>query len=242
MSQDEELRKLREAFLLGVAGEFGKPEDPSPERIWQAAAGELSPDEVREVLDQVQESPACAELWIIARRTLDATADAPKEPVHPAASDEAFRVREPAAWRHWAIPMGLAATMLVVIAVALWFQPEAEAPYRSIEPRPTVGTLTGDGAELPRENAVLRWKAGPEGTRYQLRVFRADLRPLFVVEDLLDSEYVLSAEQLVGVADGETIRWQVRALRPGGGAVFSEPRTLRIVGSADAGGDEGIEP
>lgn len=225
-------RELRRAFLRTLGESKPLPGDPSSETIWSAARGELSPAELEEVLDRVATSPACAESWMIAQRILDAERQAGGfgEAAGPISGDEPRRA---SSW----IPMAVAATILLAVFVVVLLEARRGEPvYRGAPGR--VESLLPDDAVLPRDEAVLRWRPGPEGTRYRLRVLRADFRPVLVEEELTETSYEIPEASLQEVPDGEVLQWQVEAMRPDGETVMSEPFHFRVEGREEGPGSE----
>ena len=87
---------------------------------------------------------------------------------------------------------------------------------------------------MPRFRATpscLRWKPGPEGSRYQVRVTTEDLRVLTTAVDLTAPELTIPREGLSDVAPNTRVLWQVVVALPGGETVSSSdlrrPRTMK---------------
>lgn len=246
----EEDRRVRAAFRRSLAGSAPRPDDPSLDTIWKAARGELSREETRSVLEQVISSPACTEAWLIARRFLEAERDGAWGTEMSVISEEApgtgrSSPGDPGRRTHaggrdrlriWKPAVAAAAVVIVFLAGYLWTNRTRAPIYRGEPGR--MESLLPDGAELSRNEAVLLWRPGPEGTRYQVRIFREDFSPLIIEEDLTEPRFEIPESRLEGVADGETLHWQVASTLPDGERILSEPLVIRIKSREGAGGSE----
>ena len=96
-------------------------------------------------------------------------------------------------------------------------------------PGPSRGrSLVADGAALPRDQAVLRWKAVEPGARYRIELSLEDLTPLAVAHALTEPEYEIPADVLARVAPGATVVWRVEARRVDGTTVTSTAFLTRV--------------
>jgi len=189
------------AALARLGDDEAWPEADS-ERLFSALHGDISPEERRNVVDELIRNPRAAAAWRLAREL---------------SPEERHRARR--AWQQWAwLPV---AATLVLFAGAAWrFVPwRTEAPvYRSAEPRAIASALPADG-RLSRTDPVLRWTA-IEGARYRIRVLTPSLEPLAEAE--LDvPEYRLPPDVVRGVPAKGSILWQVDARVRGSSGVTS---------------------
>ena len=81
---------------------------------------------------------------------------------------------------------------------------------------------------LSVREAVLRWSAGPEGARYDVRVTDTALRAIAGAAALSEPEYQVPLESLADLADGDRILWQVETVLPDGSRSTSETFSARI--------------
>lgn len=198
---DAESRELRQA--LAAVAETAVPRDdcPAAERIWTAVAGELPPEDLRDVVDHTAQCAVCAESWRLA-------VELKEEEASEALPENGF-------WRSWL----QVAALVVVIAGAGWLLRPDGAP----SPGPVRG---GDGAEisavtpqnraLPRDDFVLRW-TGPE-LRYEVEVtwITAEAsKVVFGVQDLARTEVRVPPEALAGVPPEAVLLWEVTAFENG---------------------------
>jgi len=228
---DEELARLREAFLSGSGDGVLPPDAPSAERIWDAAAGRLPPDELRSLLDEVAAHPASARMWSTARRILEG-----QEHAEPGA----FRpptVSERPGWKLWSLAAALALVAVGLTAGWRLLRAPAEPNYRGGER--SIESLLPDDADLPREQAVLRWQEAPGARRYNVRLLGADYAVLLVKDGLTTPTFRIPPEALAGIRDGDSVLWQVEAVYPDGAGVLSETFRTRIVGPAAGTKPEG---
>jgi len=198
---DAESRELRQA--LAAVAETAVPRDdcPAAEQIWTAVAGELPPEDLRDVVDHTARCAVCAESWRLA-------VELNEEEASEAQPENGF-------WRSWL----QVAALVVVIAGAGWLLRPDGGP----SPGPVRG---GDGAEisavtpqnraLPRNDLVLRW-TGPE-LRYEVEVtwFTTEAsKVVFRVQDLTRTEVRVPPEALAGVPPEAVLLWDVTAFENG---------------------------
>jgi hypothetical protein len=208
--------RLRQAFQR--LGETSR-EEPSAEdvdRIWRAAAGDLSADERRELVDRTATDPALAEAWRAAKELSRAA------PVDTPAATAGSRFSTPG----W---LAAAAVLLVGVALGVIAQlsPPRDGTYRDVG-TDVIAPLVEPDATLPRDAFRLRWTAGPPDSRYLVRVTTEDLRVLTTVPDLTVPELVLDPGLLSSIDPGARVLWQVDATLPGGERVSSETFVVRV--------------
>lgn len=199
---DAESRELRQALAAVAETAVPREDCPSAERIWTAVAGELPPEDLRDVVDHTVQCAVCAESWRLAVELSE------EEEVFESQPENGF-------WRSWF----QVAALVVVIAGAGWlFRPDG-AP----SPDPVRG---GDGAEisavtpqnraLPRDDLVLRW-TGPE-LRYEVEVAwytEEASKVVFRVQDLAQTEVRVPPEALAGVPPEAVLLWEVTGFENG---------------------------
>ncbi len=184
--EDEELTKLRRAFA-SVSQPAPAPETcPAPERIWAAVHGELTPDEVEQIVEHTVVCSSCAEDWRLARAL-----QAP-EPVVSTAPAPGAVVRYGPWQRVRTFALAAAAALAVaVVGVQLYQaqQPDqGTAGYREGQQDAIQSRIT-DGASLPRDRFVLRWSApSAAGATYDVEVSTEDLRVIASAKDLRTPE------------------------------------------------------
>lgn len=100
------------------------------------------------------------------------------------------------------------------------FRGEA-APEAS--PRP----LLEPGEALDRQSFVLRWTAGPPGSRYRVQLLTEELDPVVVERDLTEPELRVPPEALQALPSGARLLWRVKTSLPGGKDVTSD--TSKVV-------------
>ena len=198
------------ARLAEVAGDGAAC--PSPETLWKSARAELQSDEREAVVMHLGECTACAAAWRIAR-------DLSRKHL-----EERARFLQPRrVSRVWA-PLAAAAAVVVVaigLTVMMRDRPGAPPMYRALEGE-WLRPLTEEGATVPRDDFVLQWTAGPEGTTYDVRVTTEGLRLLAQETGLEDAELRVAPETLSDLAPGSAIFWQVTAHAPDGRVIDSK--------------------
>lgn len=244
---EQEIARLREAFAAdcdepapgAVPGAVNLP-CPAPERIWDALEGALAPEELREVVDHVAICPACAQEWRLAaafRGELSADAEAagaseppePADPITDRTADGGRRVEI----RSW-----LAAAAVAVLALGVggvwWSASRSGAPGTTGAPvyrqgaEQTIESLLPEDRPLPRDEAVLRWTAGPDGSTYDVLVSTADLAAVADAAGLTEPRYQIPAEALEDIPAGAELLWQVDAITPTGRRISSKTFETRL--------------
>jgi hypothetical protein len=215
---DEQLRDAFQALGQSSGGEVSAAD---LERVWKAVTGELPADERRELVDRTSREPALAEAWRVAHE-LDKLQRAAV-----VSMDTLSFTR-----RRFRIPSWLAAAAVLLIGaaigIAIRFSPFGRGDTFRGADHYVIESLVPQEAALPRDVFWLRWKAGPPGTRYHVRVTTEDLRALTSVSDIGVPELVVDPSLLTSVAPGARVLWQVDATLPGGGSVSSQTFTARV--------------
>lgn len=212
MTESSSLRpETRDAFSASETVPAGGC--PASEEVWAAAAGEADPATVRRILLHVGECGACTTAWRLAVEMSQVV------PLLSEAGERASPSR--ARWARWTSAgslLALAAGLAVFVYVETTRPgpvPRDAVTYRGAAPS-EVQPLVADGAELPRHDCRLRWTAGPEGSRYDLRVFTPDLTDLVTPRGLTEPEFLVPTDVLEGVAPGTALYWQVTLVLPDG--------------------------
>lgn len=222
-----EIARLRETFAAG-SGRPVPEECPEPGRLWEGAAGELPADELRTVIDHLAACPDCSEEWRLALAVREEAEDQARRPEAAAAASTASAERRarwgalPRTARRWA-----AAAAVAVIGLGLagvwWSQqqgPDGPAVYRQGE-EVAIESLLPEGESLSREEPVLRWSAGPEGSTYDVLVSTEELATVAEAAGLTEPEYRISGDALEGLPSATRILWQVEAVTPDGNRIAS---------------------
>ena len=203
IENDIDIARLREAFAAPIGETV--TEHPAPETIWSAVRGELPPDQVREVVEHTALCADCAEDWRLA-----AAFEQESGRAAAAAPPRRASVVRRGPW------LAAAAAVIALVAVGLnqglWRQ---EDPVYREGGRQVVTSQTE--ASLPRENALLRWSAGPEGSTYDLLVSSEDLEVLASAKDLTAPRYRVPPTAFRDLPARSPILWRVETVLPDGG-------------------------
>ena len=213
-SQDKDDR-LRTAFRSLSADGRTDCSKEELERVWRAVSGELPAEERREIVDRMASQPAVAEAWRIAHELRLA------QQGRLGTADLAARSWRPA----W---VGLAALLVLSVGAGLLQLRRSPTDTFRDPGRYVVEPLVISDATLPRDRFVLRWKPGPDGSRYQVRVTTDDLRVLTTAADLTAPELTVPPERLSELAAGARVLWQVVVALPAGETVSSETFVVRV--------------
>lgn len=198
------------ASLLEVKG-HGEACPPA-ERIWDSVAGGLESGDNEGVILHVGECSACSAAWRLAHRLYSREGEA----------TGTVRV-VPLRRMRW-IPLAAAAA-LAIVAIGLGVhrlavRPDAAPAYREQRETWLVSVLP-EGRAFPREEFVLRWAVGPEGTTYDVTVTTEELEPIAQAQRLERPEYRIDPPALEGVPPGAGVLWRVTANLPDGRRVAS---------------------
>lgn len=212
-----EEERLREAFQSLSRASLTECSEGDLDLVWRAVSGQLPADQRRDLVDRMASDPACAEAWRVAHhfwQSAHAGVTA-EEPVRYA------RVWTPS----W---LAVAATVCIGIAVAIvQFTRPAGDEFRD-QPGLTVEALTPAETLVARDAVWLRWKPGPPGSRYTLRVTTEDLQVLTTARELTAPEYRVEPDVLSKLPPGTRILWQLDVALPGGEVISSQTFAVRV--------------
>ena len=214
-TRDDAEGRLQDAFQSTNANPPDAAQKEDVERVWRAVSGELPTAERRDLVDRLASEPALAHAWRVAHELRDAQ------------QDEGLLEgqRSPRSWTPaW---IGLVAVLLLSVAVGVMQLRRVPADTMRDSGRPVIESLLPFDATLPRGAFVLRWKPGPEGSRYQVRVTTEDLRVLTSAADLTTPELTVPPDRLSGLPPNARVLWQVVAALPGGETVSSQTFVVR---------------
>ena len=128
------------------------------------------------------------------------------------------------AWRS-----ALAASVILAAGFATYLAlplrdgtPEYRDAAESLAPRSLV---TG---RLPRDQFVLKWTPGPQGSTYSVRLSTAELVMLFEQQNVASPELSVPAAALAPVKSGDSLLWQVEVRLPGGQQITSETHVVTL--------------
>jgi hypothetical protein len=206
--------RLKDAFRAISADSRIDATEADVERVWRAVSGDLPAAERRDVVDRMASEPAVADAWRVAHELRRAQMGG--TPVDIGSSPRSWTP----AW------IGLAALLVLSVGVSL-VQFRTPADTLRDSGRYVIESLVASDATLPRDAFVLRWKPGPDGSRYQVRVTTEDLRVLTTAVDLTAPELKIPLERLSDVAPNTRVLWQVVVALPGGETVSSPTFVVR---------------
>jgi hypothetical protein len=198
---DEELRR---AYQARATQPSASP--PTPEQLAGLASGEGSEEERAELLDRALADPATARDFELLR----AITAAERSEARPAA-------------RRWAVPLTLAASLLLAVAGYVVLRPA--------RPDDTVRAPAANGGSMlvePQDSASLApgaitftWRPAPRAASYRLELL-TEAGALAMSQETFDTTIT------VPVLEGGTYRWLVVGLLPDGLEAPSRPRRLLI--------------
>jgi len=239
---EQEIARLREAFAAdcdepAAQGQVEAP-CPAPERIWDALDGALDPEELRDVVDHVAVCPACAAEWRLAaafQGELSDGATGAQESALPGSDDRVAARGQRVQIRSW---LATAAVAILALGVGgIWWSSSRSgsagnegAPVYRQGTEQRIDSLLPEDRPLPRDQAILRWTPGPEGSTYDVLVSTSDVTAEAIAEaaGLTKPSYQISADALADLPAGAEILWQVEAITPTGKRIASPTFVARL--------------
>lgn len=200
MTDDE----LRRAYQARAARPAASP--PTPEELARLLSREGTEAERAELLDRALADPATARDFELLR----AIAAAERNEARPAA-------------RRWAVPLTLAASLLLAVGAYALLRPNGpddtvRAPVANGGPA-LVAPL--EAASLPEGIITFTWHPGPRATGYRLEL-------LTDAGALASSVQTSDTSAAMAVLAGGSYRWLVVGLLPDGLEAPSRPRRILI--------------
>ncbi len=215
--------ELRQLFVHGHRKRKNVVSDcPHPERIWEAVRGEATPAEVESLLEHTLRCQACAEEWRLARA------------VSLEADSEGVEGRLGAGRAWWRRPPVWLATAAVLLLAILGIQRTVDQlgptpVFRESGPNnPSIESLVPEESSLPRDNFLLKWRPGPEGSLYTVKVMTEDLQPVATARNLETSEYRVPVKDLEKLPAGARLFWEATMERPDGSRLSSPIFAVRL--------------
>jgi hypothetical protein len=206
-----EFEKLARAFAERE-GRHASTSCPPAEQLFEAASGGLDREQRLKIVDHVSQCAECTQAWRLAM-------EVGARPV--SSSGESGRARIPR--------FAMAASVILAVGLTTYFVrqgPEESPQYRDAAHRLAPVSRTGD--KLLRNNAVLRWSPGPDGSTYAVRLTTADLGLVLEKQDITSVELAVPAAVLEKVPPGEQLLWQVEVRLPDGQRISSETYVVTL--------------
>lgn len=194
---------------------------PSRDELWQSAAGELDPPQDEPIILHLARCSECSSVWRLARELLPA--DRPSKSSVTSIGD----LSRPRQWQRVLLPAAAAALIGVGLTAGVLLRNDPPSPpvYREQRGADAI-EASPESSALPRTACRLHWRAGPEGTRYDLTVSDGDLEILATVTRLTRPEYTLAAD-VIPMSTTELF-WRVTAHLPDGRTMASPTFTTTI--------------
>ena len=211
---------LKTAFVNG-SWETAPEGCPDTETLWASAAGELDSAADEALILHLARCPQCSSVWRLARE-MGAAGGVDDGTV---VSIEGVR-RSKFSKRRVVLAFAAAVLIGVGLSTVMYDHRDVVGPPVYREQREDFSV--SDSSEIPvmsRTDCRLRWKAGPDGSTYDLVVTDENLDVLVSIKNLSDPEYRIDPEDLP--PSGE-IFWRVTVHSPDGEVRSSETLTTRI--------------
>jgi len=208
---------LKTAFVNG-SWETAPERCPDTETLWTSAAGELDSAADETVILHLARCPQCSSVWRLARE-MGAAGEVDGGTV---VSIEGAR-RSRASRR--SVVLALAATVLLGVGLSTVMINRRDTVGPSVYREQRSVSDSSEVSVMSRTDCRLRWKAGPDGSTYDLVVTDENLDVLVSIKNLSDPEYRIDPKDLP--LSGE-IFWRVTVHFPNGEVHSSETLTTRI--------------
>lgn len=209
---------LKRRYLTPPPGVEPAPGCPDPDRILAAVLGERPIVENRALADHAAICPSCAIAWSLAR---DYAVESGMSRPQP----------QPTVTTGHRLPWAAAAAAVVLVASVLliWTRqpPPAEPMFRSGQ-ADTIESFVPEGSTLPATGFILRWSAGPDGSRYNVRVTDRRLNHLAGARALEQPEFRIPPAGLAGLESGSLLLWQVETIRLDGRSITSPTFSVHL--------------
>ena len=206
---------LRDAFQSAAVRSSRDCAAEDVERIWQAVSGTLEIEQRRDLIDRMATDPALAQAWRVAHELERAR--------H---GESTLTVAQSRPWIRTAL-MGIAATLILAAGIRLYIDRTPSDVYRAGASFVVESQIASD-ASLPRDAFVLRWKPGPDGSRYSVRVTTEDLKLLTTATDITSPHLTVPGDSLSPLASGTRVLWQVVMSVPSGETISSQTFVVRV--------------
>lgn len=206
---------LQAAYQAAVASASGDCTPEDVELVWRAVSGDVDVERRRDLIDRMSTNPALAQAWRVAVELSRARG-----------AGEATG-RRSVRWLPAAV-MGLAAALIVAVGVRAILVNRTPADTFRAGVAPIVESTIPSDALLPRDAVVLRWRPGPVGSRYAIRVTTEDLKVLATASDLTAAEFTVPRDALAPVPAGARLLWQVVMASSGGETISSQTFVVRV--------------
>ena len=215
-----ELERLRGAWA-SLAHDEGSVGCASPDQIWEAVAGRLPEEQVRDLLSHSLTCADCSALWRLAREMASAAGETGT--LAPQVEPVPFHRRARGLLGAGALAAAAIAALAIVPRLAARQEaPVIRGPEESVL-QPDPSTLS-----LDRNRPILRWSGAPEGSRYAVTVSTPDLTVLVQRNGLLSPELELPEKALLSVAPDSQVVWRVEAILPDGRRITSRAFLSRV--------------
>jgi len=215
---------LRESFVSPPDGASAAESCPAPEQILKAVLGELSIEENRSLAGHSALCPACTVAWKLAREYAQESGLQTRE-VTPIVAR-----RRPRPLLRWVPAAAALAAVLALVAILVpWLgERQPTGPVLRAPEQATIESLTPEDEHLPAHRFTLRWSAGPEGARYDIRVTDRSLEHLAGAVSLDRPEYTVPSAALAELEAGSLVLWQVEMVLPDGRRVVARTFAARL--------------
>lgn len=222
-SHAEELERLGRALESDAVDQYRDPDQVDPALIWDAAQGDLPPDQVASLADRAAADPELAADWRLA------VAFSCERKQAGGGRILAFLPRG----RRMRAAL-LAAAAVIALAVILPAVRHRLGPTQISYRGAVSGPITAGEATLPEEPddpLVLRWSCTVETVSFQIVLSDENLVILGNTTGLTEARFSVQAKTLKKLPPGSVILWQVFALTPDGRRIASPTFIEHLPGS-----------
>ena len=198
---------------------------PEADRFYQAHKGELSTQEVEDLVDHSLTCGLCAQSWRLSKAMFEEY-KAGEQQLEDRQQDQnkaGVLIR----FRHLVAPAALLAALLLITMIGLLRdKPTVIDPqYRNEGLKDQVQSLISATQVLSRDNCLLSWQLDPSvaGATFKVEVTTEDLFQTVVsVDGLANTRYLISTDALADLPPGTRLLWQVIVVAPDGKEISSQ--------------------
>ena len=228
---DDRLRQLYARGIQAGGVQQGRRDEcgVAPETLLALAEGELPEGELPEderlaLFDRVMACEACRQEFALLRAVVVSGRE--HRPLEGGRAAQPPRLAAPPRWRRLAVPVALAASLVLVVGVGRFLQPGGEPPVMR-------GGADGVALLAPSADAVVSravsfaWRPVAGAERYSFELLDTDGTPAY---ETTTTDTTVALPATVVLRPGAQYRWLVRATDGAGGERGSAVRRLRVRG------------
>lgn len=230
--ENEEVKRLQQAFQRAAPGESPRSDCPPPEDIWAGVRSDLPPDRLSPLLRHLASCPVCTESWRLAQHIYSPEDEEKSAQESGAQAGRASDPQDEASqggsldWLRWA---GVAALLVITVGVGYFWVPlTSQVPDAGVRSAPET-SLDLHTTTCPPHNCRLQWRHLPSA-EYDVRLTTSApaFETLYESKGLQEANLDIPPERLQGLQPGATLQVRIAAIRQGQGQIASQTFTILL--------------